>query len=223
MELLVFGHGGARTLVFPTSQGRHSDWEEHGLVGGLSEPLEAGYLQLFCVDGIDSESWYATDKPIADRIARHLEYDRYLVNEVIPFTLEQNGTAFLICMGAGFGGYHAVNFACRHPRAVNRLLSMSGPMDIGRFLNGHRDENTYFNNPIEYLANDYEPARLESLRRMDVILAVGRDDGLCESNERLSSILWNKGIWHALRIWDGLAHDWPAWGHMLQLYLGGHD
>jgi esterase/lipase superfamily enzyme len=35
--------------------------------------------------------------------------------------------------------------------------------------------------------------------------------------------LWSKNIWHALRIWEGLAHDWPVWERMLQLYIGGHD
>src|SRR5262249_43301063 len=137
MELLVFGHGGARVLVFPTSMGRFHDWEDRGLIAGLGEQIEGGWIQLFCVDSVDSESWYATDRPIADRVARHVQYDRYLIDEVVPFTLAQNGTAFLISMGASFGGYHAVNFGFKHPTAVNRVLSMSGLMDVGRFLHGH--------------------------------------------------------------------------------------
>jgi esterase/lipase superfamily enzyme len=36
-------------------------------------------------------------------------------------------------------------------------------------------------------------------------------------------VLWGKGVWHALRIWDGFAHDWPVWQEMLRLYIGGHD
>ena len=55
------------------------------------------------------------------------------------------------------------------------------------------------------------------------ILAVGREDSLCESNERLSALLWQKGVGNALRVWDGFAHDWPVWHKMLQLYIGGHD
>ena len=64
------------------------------------------------------------------------------------------------------------------------------------------------------------PARLAALRRMDIILAVGRDDSLCASNEEFSGSLWGKGIGNALRIWDGWAHDWPYWQRMLQLYMG---
>jgi len=58
---------------------------------------------------------------------------------------------------------------------------------------------------------------------MDIILAVGRDVGLRAGNEHLSELLWSKGIWHALRIWDGFAHDWPVWVRMPQLYLSGRD
>jgi esterase/lipase superfamily enzyme len=36
-------------------------------------------------------------------------------------------------------------------------------------------------------------------------------------------VLWGKDIWHALRIWDGWAHDWPWWREMIQRYIGGHD
>ena len=31
------------------------------------------------------------------------------------------------------------------------------------------------------------------------------------------------GLASNCRIWDGVAHDWPAWQRMLRLYLGGHD
>src|ERR1700756_5219049 len=85
MELLVFGHGGARVLVFPTSMGRFHDWEDRGLVGSLADPIERGLVQLFCVDSVDSESWYAHDKPLAERVVRHEQYDRYLIGEVVPF------------------------------------------------------------------------------------------------------------------------------------------
>ena len=42
MELLAFGHAGARVIVFPTSMGRFFQWEDPGLVGALGEHLERG-------------------------------------------------------------------------------------------------------------------------------------------------------------------------------------
>src|SRR5512142_2558153 len=65
MELLVFGHAGARVLVFPTSMGRFYQWEDFGMVGALSGALEAGHFQLICVDTVDGESWYADAIPPA--------------------------------------------------------------------------------------------------------------------------------------------------------------
>ena len=32
MELLIFGWGGARVLVFPTSMGRYYEWEDRGMM-----------------------------------------------------------------------------------------------------------------------------------------------------------------------------------------------
>jgi esterase/lipase superfamily enzyme len=222
MELLVFGQTGARVLAFPTSMGRFYDWEDRGLVGTLRYPIDAGLVQLFCVDSVDAESWYAR-RPAAERALRQSQYDQYVFAEVLPFTLRLNTNPFLIVTGASFGGYHALNFSLRHPEKVGRVLSMSGLADVRRFTDGYCDDNVYFNNPCDFLANEHDPVRLEALRQMDIILAVGHDDPLCESNRRLSQLLWDKYVWHALRVWDGFAHDWPVWERMLHLYLSGHD
>ena len=46
---------------------------------------ENGRLQAFCVDSVDAESWYNKSVPPAQRAARQVDYDRYLVNELVPF------------------------------------------------------------------------------------------------------------------------------------------
>ena len=217
----MFGHGGARMLAFPTSMGRFFDWEDRGMVSALADHLDQGWLQMFCVDSVDGESWYAKGSPPAARARRHVQYDRYLLSEVIPFTREANPNPFLITAGASFGGYHAVNFSFRHPEIVNRVIGMSGLYDISRWTDGYADADTYFNNPCQFIPNEHEPGRLDALRRLDIILAVGRDDGSRPNNEALSQMLWNKGIWHALRVWEGWAHDWPVWHQMIRLYVGG--
>jgi esterase/lipase superfamily enzyme len=223
MELLVFGHGGARVLAFPADRGRFYDWEDRGLVAALQGSLEDGTLQLFCVDSIDGETWYATARPVAERVRRHAAYDRYLHEEVLQFSLRHNETPALIVTGPGLGGYHALNFSFRHPESVRRVLSLSGEVDVRPFLGGYFDDECYFSNPCDFLAGEHEEARLEVLRRLDIILAVGRDDRVRAANERLSVILWSKNVWHALRVWDGVAHDWTVWARMLPLYVRGHD
>jgi len=67
MELLVFGDRGAPVLVFPTSMGRFYQWEDFGLVSHMAPRIEAGWVQLWCVDSIDGESFY--NKAAAPRTA----------------------------------------------------------------------------------------------------------------------------------------------------------
>src|SRR5713226_1389225 len=99
MELLVFGHAGARVLVFPTSMGRFFQWEDTGMVAELGDHLEKGWLQLCCVDSVDGESWYAKNRHPAERARRHMQYDSYILNEVLPFTKQLNADPFLITTG----------------------------------------------------------------------------------------------------------------------------
>jgi esterase/lipase superfamily enzyme len=223
MELLIFGHAGARLLVFPTSMGRFFEWEDRGMTGVLGEHLERGWIQMVCVDSVDAESWYARWKHPAERALRQVQYDNYLLREVLPLTNQLNDNPFLITAGASFGAYQAINFAFRHPHLVGRTIGMSGIYDIRDWADGYHDDNVYFNNPVAYLPNEHDWGRLEAMRRMDIILVTGSDDPKRSGTEDLSTILWQKEIGNALRIWDGWAHDWPWWEKMIALYVGGHD
>lgn len=223
MELLIFGHAGARVLVFPTSLGKFYEWEDRGMIAVLGEHLERGWLQLYCVDSVDAESWYAGWAHPSGRAWRQTQYDQYLCNEVVPLMRQKNDNPFMITAGASFGAYHAANFAFRHPELVGRMLGFSGVYDIRRWASGYHDDNVYFNNPVEFLAHEHDDQRLAYLRRMDIVLVTGRDDPNRGSSETLSGVLWGKSIGNALRLWDGWAHDWPWWKDMLRLYVGGHD
>jgi esterase/lipase superfamily enzyme len=223
MELLIFGHAGARLLVFPTSMGRFFEWEDRGMTVVLNEHLERGWIQMYCVDSVDAESWYARWKHPADRALRQAQYDSYLLREVLPLSNQLNDNAFLITTGASFGAYQAINFAFRHPYLVGRTIGMSGIYDVRDWTDDYLDDNVYFNNPVSYIPNEHDHGRLAALRRMDIILVTGSDDPRRSGSEDLSTILWDKEIGNALRIWDGWAHDWPWWEKMIALYIGGHD
>lgn len=223
MDLLVHGHAGARLIVFPTSKGWMSEWEDRHMMVALKDHIVNGWLQVFSVSSIDAESWYAYHKWPGDRAWRHEQYNQYLLHEVLPFTRWKNPNPFLIVAGASFGAFHALSFGLRFPEQVGRVIAMSGLCDIRRFLDGYHDQNVYSNNPAEFIVHEHDPRRLAALRRQDIILAVGRDDGLRGQNEALSAALWAKGIGNALRLWDGWSHDWPYWQKMMRLYVGGHD
>lgn len=221
MELLVFGHAGARVLVFPTSQGRFYEWEDQGMIDALGAHISRGWIQLYCVDSVDAESWYARWKWPGDRAWRHTEYERYLLDEVLPLSSSKNPNPFLITTGASFGAYHAVNLAFRHPTRFGRVIGMSGLYDIRRFVDGHDDQNVFANNPAHFVSHISAHAHLEAMRRMDIILATGADDAFVENNRYLSAALWDRGVGNALRIWDGWAHDWPWWRQMITRYIAG--
>ncbi len=223
MDLLVFGHAGARVLVFPSSMGRFFEWEDQGMIGALAEQLERGWLQMYCVDSVDAESWYAKYKHPAERGAYHGRYDAYLRDEVLPLMQSRNPNPFLITTGASFGAYHALTFALRYPHLVNRAIGLSGVYDIREVSDGHTDEHVYPYNPAEFILNETDPDRLAAMHRLDIVLAIGQDDSLRGNSEYFSGRLWSKGIWHALRIWDGWAHDWPYWRQMIRTYINGSD
>ncbi len=223
MELLEFGHAGARAIAFPTSCGRFFDWEDRGMVGALAPMLDNGWLHLVCVDSVDAESWYADQTHPGARAWRHEQYISYVMQEVLPWARRRNNHPFTIFTGASFGGFHALSMALRFPDQVNRVLSMSGLTDIKRFLGGFYNQTIYFQNPVDFIPNEHDPWRLERLREQDIILADGREDPLVHQNRELSGKLWSKGIGNALREWDGFAHDWPVWFEMIRKYIGGHD
>jgi esterase/lipase superfamily enzyme len=223
MDLLVFGYAGARALVFPTSRGKFYEWEDRRMFDVVGESLEKGWLQVVCVDSIDAESWYCDWAHPSGRAYRHAQYDGYLYNEVLPFMESRNSNPFLLTIGASFGGYHAMNFGLKHPDKVSRILALSGLYDIRRFTGGYSNDNVYLNNPMQFIAGEHDPVRMELLRRQDIIIATGRDDSLMQSARDMSALLWSKGIGNALREWDGWSHDWPYWERMLSLYIGGHD
>lgn len=220
MELLVHGHAGARVLVFPTSQGRFFEYEDRGMVENLRESIEQGRLQLYCVDSVDAESFYCGWAEPVGRITRHLQYEEYLLNEVLPLSRQLNDNPFLMAHGCSFGAYHAVNIAFRHPHLFGRVLALSGKYDMTGFFGGYYDDNIYQNTPTHYLAN-VAGAQLQALQQMDIIIVAGAQDPNIANNRQLDQMLWDKGIWHAFRVWDGWSHDWPYWQQMVRQYISG--
>jgi esterase/lipase superfamily enzyme len=223
MQLLVFGHAGARLIVFPTSMGSFREWPDRRMHEVLGEHLRQGWIQMFCVDQVHGESWYGDHLHPGARAWRHLQYDRYLTDELLPFTAWKNPNPFVIATGASFGAYHAACLGLRHPHLVNRIIGLSGLYDMKRFTDGYSDHNVYAANPADFIRHEHDHGRLEAMRRQDIILVTGRDDPNSESSRELSRSLWENGVGNALRIWDGWCHDWPYWERMITTYIGGHD
>ena len=116
MELLVFGHAGRGSLVFPTSQGRFFEWEDRGMIGALGEHLEQRLAPaLLRGQRGRRELVRAVASTRATGPGGTSSTTRYVLDEVLPFTRHRNPNPFLIATGASFGAYHAVNFALPPP------------------------------------------------------------------------------------------------------------
>jgi esterase/lipase superfamily enzyme len=152
-----------------------------------------------------------------------MQFEAYLLNEVLPLIQQKNGNPYLITHGCSFGAYHALNFALRHPQRFKRVVALSGKYDMSNFFSGYYDNDIYFHTPSHYVPNLNDGGQLDAIRQVDLIIAVGKDDPNIANNRTLSAALWGKNIGHAFREWDGWSHDWPYWQKMARLYIHGHD
>ncbi len=226
MELLVFGHAGARVLVFPTWRGRFYQHEDNGMVEVLRDRLEDGALQLLCVDSFDSHALYNQEISPRERILRHMNFEKYILQEVLPFSEKKNPNPSLTVHGCSLGAFHAVNLAFRHPDRFTGVLALSGRYDLTRsfdgyldLFDGYYDDDIYFNTPCHFIPNLTDTELLKRLRKLDITLAVGERDVFLENNRAFSQALWDKGIWHAFRVWTGKPHDFDHWREMIRLYV----
>jgi esterase/lipase superfamily enzyme len=193
------------------------------MVANLGDYIDQGWFQLYCVDSVDMESFYCGWAHPRGRIERHMQFEAYLLHEVLPLIQQKNGNPYLITHGCSFGAYHALNFALRHPQRFKRVVALSGKYDMSNFFSGYYDNDIYFHTPSHYVPNLNDGGQLDAIRQVDLIIAVGKDDPNIANNRALSAALWGKNIGHAFREWDGWSHDWPYWQKMARLYIHGHD
>ena len=218
METLVFGRAGAPVLVFPTTMGRFYQYEDFEMVAALEPKIDAGLIQLFCPDSVDAESWNNKAVPPRQRVLRHLDYERYILDEYLPFIHRHNPNPLLVT-GTSFGAYHAVNFAFKHPSLVAQVVALSGRYDIKGFMDGYYDDDVYYNCPVDFLPNLIDEAYLGPMRKMRIVLLSGEHDIALASTRMISETLTVKNVPNELAIWWGHTHDWPLWREAIPHYL----
>jgi esterase/lipase superfamily enzyme len=220
MEMLLFGHAGEPVILCPTSRGRFFQNEDFGLIRSISGSLDAGRFVVACVDSVDEESWFNKAIHPHDRVARHERYEQYLLHEVVPLVRSKSSGGRLTLGGCSFGGFHTMNIGLRNPQTFDRLISMGGKFETDDFLDGFHDDKVYFHSALQWIPGLPDGDQLQALQRIKIVLAVGEHDFCKNSNERMSSALWTRGIGNELAIWGGAPHDWTAWRDMLPVYLG---
>ncbi|OJW58602.1 MAG: esterase [Sphingobacteriales bacterium 50-39] len=226
MELLIFGEAGDPILFFPTRTAHFYDYEDWQVIDAMRKKIEARQIQVYCLDSIDKESFYARDIPPALRILRHLQYEQYILKEVVPLVHQKNASRTLVAAGCSLGAYHAANVAFKYPTIFHKIVGLSGRYDLtipmphfDDLFDGYRDENIYYNMPGQFIPNLYDEQLIRLLKAQEIIFVVGEKDVFLENNQAISNALWSKGIWNALHLWDGESHKARYWRHMVQLYL----
>ena len=224
MELKVYGHGGKPILVFPAQGGRFFEFEDFQMVAQSQWFLDNGIVQFFTVDSVDLESWANEGAAPWDRGRRHEEYDRYIMNEVVPFIRHKNGSHHIFTTGVSMGGYHSGNFFFRHPDVFDGVISLSGLFQLDLFIGDYMDETVYFNSPLHFLPNLNDERVLNDYRRSHIIVCCGTgawEDAMIKDITALRGILEHKGVPAWIDLWGhDVNHDWPWWRKQFPYFLG---
>lgn len=213
--MLVFGTWGYPVVIFPTSGGHDNEARDFKLIEAARPLVEAGRVKLFCIDSIDAHSWYAKHLSPDVRVRNHIFYDKFLSEELVPALQKECNVDKIGVAGCSFGGFHALNFAFRHPNQVAHLFTMGAAFDIRQFLSGYHDDNVYYNNPPEYIPG----AQSEHFQWMNIILGTAEHDFCKPSTFDMARILSEKGIPYKLDVKPFGNHDWPVWREMFPQYL----
>ena len=127
-DVEVYGAGGAPLIVLPEGNGSCSSWNDHGMVETLSDRIDDGTIQLFCVDSADPSGWYFAEGAARYRKKAALSYIKFLCQEFVPFVRTKN-QGLPILAGAGIGALNAAIAMLQHPELFGGLLAMSGTYD----------------------------------------------------------------------------------------------
>lgn len=223
MTVTIYGHFGPILLMFPPSGDNCHENEEKGMLEIASGYIDSGRCKIYSVETVNKESWLNQELPPDQRSRRHFEFDKYIIEEVVPFIFEDNGTILpIITVGASIGGYHAANFYFKRPDIFIGTNIISGIFDLRRFTGGYFDENCYFNSPVDYLPNLNDNYWLSFLRSRDhVYISSGSGiDEHPEFSKGLSDILTHKAIPHHLEIKGSeWGHNCDSWKVMMHDYL----
>ncbi len=172
----------ARLLVMlPAAKARPEDFIEHGFIAAVRRRSLA--LDVAAVDA-------HADLYLDDNIAERLE------TEVMQ-PLRKRGYAEICMLGISLGGMGSIAYACRHGRAVGKLMLLAP------FL-GLRGANR-------------EPELLGALGDAalpEVFLGYGRQDRYARASELLAQRLPAARV----SIAEG-GHDWPTWIELWHLML----
>jgi len=223
MPIVSYGYYGFSLLLVPTAAADYLEYERFLMIESLAPFIDDGKIKVFSIDSVNNESWLNNSMSPWDQSNRHVQWNDYIFNEVVPYI--KNATSWntpLIVSGASFAALHSMNLFLKRPDLINGVVAMSGVYDLTYYSKGYKDDNVYFNSPQHYMPNMTDHTSLEAIRKSDHIhiLTGSGDFEDPKAGGDFAKILYDKGINYDFQDWGpGYKHDWPTWRDMLPSIL----
>ncbi|MDO4465728.1 MAG: alpha/beta hydrolase-fold protein [Bacillota bacterium] len=217
MHMLVYGERGVPVIAFPCQDGMCDNWESFQMPEELSGYINAGQMQLFCVDTIDKESWSDKGGNKEHRAWMQEMYYRYVVEELVALVKDINRTGNLpLVMGYSLGAVHAAIAFFRRPDLFRGVLACSGCYHAPYFFDGWCNSVLYDNSTLDFLKNmplNHPYINLYNQKKIVLCVGQGRWEGRClPTTKEMKEIFAQKGIHGWVDLWGyDVDHDWPWW------------
>src|SRR6187551_3686788 len=85
MPIAIYGYYGFALLLVPTAAADYLEYERFQLVDALQPHIDGGKLKLFSINSINNESWLNNHMDPRHKVIRHMQFNEYVYEEVIPF------------------------------------------------------------------------------------------------------------------------------------------
>lgn len=223
MEIVMYGHYGTALLLLPTAAADYLEYERFQLIDAISKYINEGKVKVFSINSINNESWLNNQMHPRHKSIRHVQFNDYVFNEVVPFIRHKTSQETpIVLSGASLGALHSANLFFKRPDLFGGVIAMSGVYNLSTYTKGYYDEDVYFNSPAQYLPNlndEYWLGHMRNNKKIHLLTGSGSYEAPGASR-RFSAILNDKGIPHELDVWGAdMSHDWPTWRAMLPYYL----
>lgn len=225
-DVTVYGGSGWPVIVFPEGDSTCTSWENGGLVDAVAPLLNAGKAQLFCVDSMDDEGWYARSTLPEYRIENIHAYFDFVRKDFVPFVVQHSlSERAPLLAGVGIGALNATVTLLIDPTPFGGLLAVSGNYDVRNFLDEEPDEDWLGVSPVDLaklLSDGKSDGKLRAIKRIPVAFVCGQhasEDGI-ESQRAMDAALSAAGAGATFEYWGyDVSHDWVWWAEEVRQLL----
>ena len=224
VEFKRYGYSGKPVLVFPSQDGDCNQYESFGMIDVLSDFIEQGRIQVFCVGSVDLESWSDLNGNPRYRIEMQEKWFEHICYEMVPRIQYISWRSDIIVTGCSMGGAHAGILFFRRPDLFDTLISLSGEFDARMFYGNYMDDLVYNNSVVDFLRDmPWDHPYLDLYRQKNIIICIGQgawEGELLPSNRELDRILCEKQVPAWFDYWGfDVAHDWPWWRIQIRYFM----